>query len=450
MQRTPAQVTPGQRARALWLSTIAFGICFAVWLLYSIIGIQVQRELGLSDTAFGLLIATPILTGSITRPLLGIWSETIGGRRVFLLLMLVVAACVFLLRFADSYALLIVIGLGLGLAGGAFAVGVVYVSSWYPGERHGTALGIFAMGNAGAALTSFGAPLLLAVMDWRQVTLVYSLAMLVTALLFWFTAQEDPVTHTQRAAGVRPASLRSRLEPLRNVQVWRFSMYYFFVFGGFVALSSWLPRYYIGAHDVDIRTAGLLTAGFALPAAVVRALGGALADRYGARVVMYVAFSVALVCLFLLAYPDTRYIVDGIHGPIEFTIAPSMTERVVVLFVLACAMATGSAAVFKHIPTYYPSHVGAVGGVVGMIGGLGGFFLPIAFGLMNDLLSIWTSCFMLLFAVGAINLLWMHFAIRRMEHRHFPVLATETDLPEIMAAAEANRHGRSGSDPPRA
>jgi NNP family nitrate/nitrite transporter-like MFS transporter len=113
-------------------------------------------------------------------------------------------------------------------------------------------------------------------------------------------------------------------------------------------------------------------------------------------------------------------------------------------------MATGSAAVFKHIPTYYPSHVGAVGGVVGMIGGLGGFFLPIAFGLMNDLLSIWTSCFMLLFALGGVNLLWMHFAIRRMEHRHFPVLGTETDLPEIMAAAEGHRHGRGSPDPPPA
>jgi NNP family nitrate/nitrite transporter-like MFS transporter len=127
--------------------------------------------------------------------------------------------------------------------------------------------------------------------------------------------------------------------------------------------------------------------------------------------------------------------VDGIHGTIDFTIAPALTERVAVLFVLGFVMSLGMAAVFKHIPTYYPNHVGAVAGVVGMIGGLGGFFLPIAFGVMNDWIGIWTSCFMLLFAIAAVNLAWMHFAIRRMERRHFPEVTRETDLPEIMEAS---------------
>jgi NNP family nitrate/nitrite transporter-like MFS transporter len=169
----------------------------------------------------------------------------------------------------------------------------------------------------------------------------------------------------------------------------------------------------------------------------VRALGGMLSDRYGARTVMYVAFFVMLICLFLLSYPNTRYVVEGIKGPIEFVIAPGLPARATILFVLACMMAVGSAAVFKHIPTYYPNHVGAVGGIVGMIGGLGGFFMPIAFGALNDIVGVWTSCFMLLFGLAAANLLWMHFAIRRMERRHFPQIKTETDLPEIMDAAEA-------------
>jgi MFS family permease len=196
-------------------------------------------------------------------------------------------------------------------------------------------------------------------------------------------------------------------------------MYYFLVFGGFVALTSWLPRYYIGSYGLDIKTAGLLTAGFSLPAAVIRALGGIASDRFGARAVMYVAFSVALICLFLLSYPNTTFTIDGIKGPIEFVLAPSIAARVAVLFVLACMMAVGSAAVFKHIPSYYPNHVGAVGGIVGMIGGLGGFFMPIMFGMLNDVIGVWTSCFMLLFGLTAINLLWMHFTIRRMERQHF-------------------------------
>ena len=439
MNTSPA-IAPAQRARALWLSTLAFGVCFAVWVIYSIIGVQIKKEIGFSETAFGLLVATPILTGSLSRPLLGIWSEIYGGHRVLSALMLAVAACTFALPYVNSYPMLLLVGLGLGLAGGSFAVGVVYVASWYPKERQGTALGLFGMGNVGAAVTSFGAPQLLAIMNWRHVANVYGVVVVAMALIFWFAAPEDPLAR-DRAAG-KPASARERLEPLRNPQVWRFSLYYFLVFGGFVALTSWLPRYYVGAHGLDIRVAGMLTASFALPAAVFRAVGGVLADRFGARTIMYIAFSVSMICLFLLSYPNTRYIVDGIGGSLEFTIAPGVAQRVAVLCALGFVMSLGMAAVFKHIPTYYPKHVGAVGGLVGMIGGLGGFFLPIAFGLMNDLIGIWTSCFMLLFAIAAINLLWMHFAIRRMDRRRHPEMAADTDLPEIMTAVEAAQQAR--------
>lgn len=428
------EATPAQRARALWLSTFSFGICFAVWVIFSIVGIELKKELGLSGTAFGLLVATPILTGSISRPLLGIWSEIYGGRRVFAVLMLIVAGFAFALPYAQSYTMLLFIGLGIGLAGGSFAVGVVYVSAWFPKERQGTALGLFGMGNVGAAVTSFAAPQLLAVMDWRQAANVYGVLMLATALVFALAAQIDPLTRQRSTSS--PVSLRERIKPLRNVQVWRFSLYYFLVFGGFVALTSWLPNYYIGVYGVDIRTAGLLTASFALPATIFRAFGGVLADRYGARRIMYVSFSACMIGLFLLSYPNTHYVIEGIRGPIAFTIAPGMIERAVVLFVLGVVMAFGMAAVFKHIPSYYPKHVGAVGGLVGMIGGLGGFFLPIVFGALNDLIGIWSSCFMLLFVIAVSNLLWMHFAIQRMNLRRHPGLVAETDLPEIMAARE--------------
>ncbi|MDE1984559.1 MAG: NarK/NasA family nitrate transporter [Gammaproteobacteria bacterium] len=440
-----ADVTPAQRARALWLSTFAFAICFAVWVIFSIIGVELKKELGLSDTEFGLLVATPILTGSLSRPLLGIWSEMLGANRVLALLMLVVAGFTFALSFAHSYVLLLVFGLGLGLAGGSFAVGIVYVSAWYPRERQGTALGLFGMGNVGAALTGFAAPQLLVVMDWRHVADVYAALALATALLFFVFAQTDPQTR-ERASAKRTASLGERLAPLRNLQVWRFSLYYFLVFGGFVALASWLPRYYMGVYHVDLRTAGTLAASFALPATLFRALGGVLADRYGARRMMYISFSVCVVGLFLLSYPSTHYVIDGIRGPIPFTIAPSIFERASVLFVVGVMMAFGMAAVFKHIPSYYPEHVGAVGGVVGMIGGLGGFFLPIAFGIMNDLVGVWSSCYMLLFVITLASLLWMHFAILRMNRLRHPELEAETDLPEIMAALDAVERAKNAAE----
>ncbi|MBS0212528.1 MAG: NarK/NasA family nitrate transporter [Proteobacteria bacterium] len=440
-----AEFRPAASYRALTLSTLAMAICFAVWVIFSIVGVKLQKEMGFSQTAFGLLVATPILTGSLSRLLLGIWTELYGGKRVYTLLMGVVAGCAFLLPFATSYGMLIAVGLGLGLAGGSFSVGVVYVSSFFPREKQGTALGLFGMGNAGAALTSFFAPMLLAVMDWRHAANVYGSVMLATAVAFFLLAQEDPVTRARRASGAKPAGIAERIAPLRNLQVWRFSTYYFLVFGGFIALTSWLPRYYMGVYKIDIAAAGMLTASFTFPTAVFRAVGGMLADRYGARRMMYISFSLSMLGLFLLSYPATHYVIEGIRGPIPFTIAPSIAERAIVLFILGFAMALGMAAVFKHIPTYYPQHVGAVGGVVGMIGGLGGFVLPIAFGAANDLLGIWSSCFMLLFAVAAVSLLWMHFSILSINRRLHPELRTETDLPELMNAVAAVERAKAAA-----
>ena len=154
--------------------------------------------------------------------------------------------------------------------------------------------------------------------------------------------------------------------------------------------------------------------------------------KVGARTVMYWTFGVSAVVTFILAYPDTQYVVKGIHGDIAFHMAIGVVPFSVLVFVLGLFMSFGKAAVYKHIPVYYPGHVGAVGGVVGMIGGLGGFILPIAFGALNDLLGIWTSCFMLLFVLVSTALVWMHFTIRRMERNHFPQMIGETDLPEIM------------------
>ncbi len=419
-----------RQQRALWLSTIALGACFAVWVIFSIVGITLQKELGLSGTQFGLLVAVPVLTGSIARPVLGIWSEMIGAHRVFSLLLVVVAAFTFALPFATTYPMLLAMGLGLGLSGASFSVGVVYISAWFPRERQGTALGLFGMGTAGAAVTGFGAPLLLTVMNWKQVAWVYAAVVLVTAAVFFVFAEREPMANNN---GKR-ATLADRMAPLRNLQVWRFSTYYFLVFGGFVALASWLPRYYMGVYGVDLATAGMLAASFSLPATLFRAVGGVLADRYGARRMMYISFSICMVGLFLLSYPNTHYVVEGIRGPIAFSIAPTMIERVVVLCLLGFVMAFGMAAVFKHIPTYYPNHVGAVGGVVGMIGGLGGFILPIVFGAMNDIIGIWSSCFMLLFVIALTSLLWMHFAILRINRDRHPDIKADTDLPEIMAA----------------
>ena len=426
-------VTTGQQTRALTLSTLAFTVCFAVWTIFSIIGLKIKADLGLNDTQFGILVATPILTGSLSRIFLGIWTDQYGGRIVYTLQMLATAFAAFLLTYVETYPMFIVAALGIGLAGGSFAVGIAYIASWYPQKRQGTALGIFGMGNVGAAITNFGAPFLLVAVggEWQGVVRIYAAIMLITGVLYFLFSKNDPALEHRKKEGIKHQSFAEQLEPLRHQQVWRFALYYFFVFGGFVALALWLPRYYVGAYGLELGTAGMLAAAYALPGSIFRALGGWWSDIVGARTVMYWTFAVSVICTFILSYPATDYTVAGISGPINFNITIPLEIFVLLTIVLGFFMSLGKAAVYKHIPVYYPNNVGSVGGIVGLIGGLGGFFLPVAFGIMNDAVGVWTSCFMLLTILIAVALIWMHFAIQRLERAEHPELAGPHDLPEL-------------------
>ncbi|MGE0180687.1 MAG: nitrate/nitrite transporter [Parvularculaceae bacterium] len=440
-----AGVTRGQQNKALGASTIAFTACFAVWTIFSIIGVQIKRDLGLSETEFGLLVATPILTGSISRIFLGIWTDQFGGRKVFAAVMFFAAVAAWLLSTVHTYPMFLLAALGVGLAGGSFAVGIAYTSKWFPNEKQGTALGVFGMGNVGAAITNFAAPFILVAVGWERTAQIYAVILMALAVLFFLVTKEDPATLARKARGEKPRSALMELEPLRNLQVWRFALYYFFVFGAFVALALWLPRYLIGVYGLDIKTAGMLAAFYAVPASLFRAYGGYLSDKIGARKVMYWTFIVSIICVFMLSYPHTDYVIHGIDGPIAFSTQMGLVPFVILIFVLGFFMSLGKAAVYKHIPVYYPGHVGAVGGLVGMIGGLGGFILPIAFGVMNDLTGIWTSCFMLLFAIVAVSLAWMHFAIRRMEEKALaPELGALPQFPELQEIHTAE-HGEKTS-----
>ncbi|MBX9699194.1 MAG: NarK/NasA family nitrate transporter [Acetobacteraceae bacterium] len=438
------------RQVALWASTIAFTVCFAAWTIFSILGVQIKRDLNLNDSQFGLLVGTPILTGSLVRLMLGIWADQYGGRIVYTGVMVSAAIATFLLSYAYDYTTFLLAALGVGIAGGAFSVGIAYVSKWFPKEKQGTALGIFGAGNVGAAVTKFLAPVIMVALGWQAVAQIWAVGLLVTAVLFFVLTKDDPDLAARRARGVEAESFAAMMAPLKNLQVWRFSLYYFFVFGGFVALALWLPRYYVGVYGLDIVAAGLLGAAYSIPGSVFRILGGTLSDKHGARAVMYWTFIGSVVCTFLLSYPATRYVVAGIQGPIEFTIAIGFVPFTILTMALGFFMSLGKAAVYKHIPVYYPGRVGAVGGVVGLIGGLGGFILPIAFGAMNDIVGVWTSCFMLLFLIVSVSMIWMHLAIRRMEKQAHPALQGPQDLPEAAVLSAAAARGPSSSTLPPA
>ncbi len=400
-------MSAGEPAKALWISTFAFTICFAVWTIFAIIGIRIKQDLSLNETEFGLLVGTPVLTGSIARILLGIWTERYGGRLVYTLTMLAAAVATFLLSYATTYAQMLIAGLGVGLAGGSFAVGIAYVSPFFPPQKQGTALGIFGAGNVGAAVTKFAAPFVLIAWGWQAVAEIWAIVLAAMAIFFWFTTTDDPAFRARRDRKVASKSLLQEFAPLKNVQVWRFSLYYFFAFGGFVALSLWLPRYLVGVYGFNLEVAGMVAAAYSIPGSVFRAFGGVLSDKKGARSVMYAMLAVSALATLILSLPAAT------ATGLTFGITPAVF--IIVIFVLGFFMSLGKAAVFKHIPAYYPQSIGAVGGIVGMMGGLGGFVLPIAFGLLKDITGLWSSCFMLLFAVVAISLIWMHLSIRQLQ-----------------------------------
>lgn len=434
-------LNPSDANRALSLSTVAFTANFAVWTIFSIIGVAIKKELNLDEFEFGLLVATPVLTGSVVRMILGVWTEMWGGRRVFTLQMLAAAASTFALTWATTYTGYLLAALGVGLAGGSFIVGVAYVSRFYPAGKQGTALGIFGAGNVGAAVTKFLAPFVMVAFGWHGVAQIWAAALVLMAVVFFLFAKDEPELAARRAKGGRVPSLAEQFAPLKKIQVWRFALYYFFVFGAFMALALWLPHYLIDVYAVDVRTAGAAAALFSLSASLFRAYGGHLSDRFGARQVLYWSFGFSLILLVMLSYPPADYTIHGRDGDITFSTSMGLIPFVATLFALGFFMSLGKAAVYKHIPVYYPEHVGAVGGLVGMIGGLGGFVLPIVFGAVLDVTGVYTSCFMLLFLLVGLALSWMHLSIRVMERR--TIGAALDSLPELPEMAEIHQPGKT-------
>lgn len=395
----------------LVVSTLAFTVCFAIWMMFGVIGIPIRKTLGLNATEFGLLAATPVLTGSLIRVPLGLWTDRYGGRIVFFVLMLCCVVPIWLIGYATQYWHFLVLGLFVGMAGGSFSVGTPYVARCFKKERQGFAMGVFGAGNSGAALNKFVAPVIVVAIGWQFVPQIYAAAMLVTAILFWFFSYQDP-SHLVPAK----VTLKEQLATLKDPNVWKYCQYYSIVFGGYVALSLWMVQYYVSEYGMDIRVAALLAACFSLPGGVLRAVGGWLSDKHGAHSVTWWVLWVSWICLFILSYPQTDFTVMGIKGPQTFHIGLNVWVFTALMFIMGIAWAFGKASVFKYISDEYPNNIGAISGVVGLAGGLGGFVLPIMFGALQDITGIRSSAFMLMYGIVWVSLIWMYWTeVRKTE-----------------------------------
>jgi len=395
----------------LIVSTLAFTVCFMVWMMFGVIGIPIKKMLDLNATQFGLLMATPVLTGSLIRVPLGIWTDRYGGRVVMATLMAVTVPAIYLMSYATEYWHFLSIGLFVGLAGGSFSVGTPYVARWFPKNKQGTAMGIYGAGNSGSAVNKFVAPVILVAFGWAVVPQVYAAIMLAALALFWFFSYSDPAHLVPNNV-----SFKEQLKALKDPKVIKYCQYYSIVFGGYVALALWMVQYYVGEFGLDIRVAALLAACFSLPGGVLRAMGGVLSDKYGAHSVTWWVLWVSWICLFLLSYPQTDFTVMTVNGPSTFHIGLNVYVFTGLMFILGIAWAFGKASVFKYISDDYSHNIGAISGIVGLAGGLGGFVLPIMFGALMDLTGIRSSAFMLMYGVVWVSLIWMYWTeVRKTE-----------------------------------
>lgn len=361
----------------LTLGTTSFAVCFAAWGLIAAFAPHFRDTFHLSATQAALMVAVPVLLGSLARLPVGMLADRFGGRLVFSLLMLLCAVPAFLTPMAETYPQLLVSGFFLGLAGSSFAVGVGFISRWFSAEKQGSALGIYGLGNIGQSAAVFLGPLLAVSLGWQNVFRGVAAMLAIWAIVFWLFARNAPVM-------VRPKSIGEMVRLLARERLsWALSAFYFLTFGGFVAFSIYLPSLLSDQFHLQPADAGFRTAGFVVVATLMRPVGGWLADRIGGARVLSAVFSIVVPFALLLAWPSM----------LPFTIGA-----------LGCAamMGLGNGAVFKLVPQYFPGETGTVTGLVGAMGGLGGFFPPLLLGIFRDRMGAVWPAFVLLALVSLV------------------------------------------------
>lgn len=390
-------------ARVLLVSTLAFTLLFAVWLMLGVLSVPIKDELALSVVEFTWLTSIAVLSGSLLRLPVGLLTDLWGGRATMTAILLATAVPCYALSRAQTFGEAMLCALLFGLAGNGFAAGIAWNAAWFERERQGAALGTFGAGNVGASLTKLVGPQLIALVPatgwlngwipggWRAIPVLYSVALVIMAAYVHFGS---PLIDRKPGRG---RSLSELTRPLSEMRVWRFGLYYVVVFGAYVALSLWLPSYYTGVYGLSLPSAALLTAFFIFPASLLRPVGGFLSDRYGGRLVTYAVFTGTLGISGVLCLPPTLLPVEAFF---------------VCTLVLGVCMGIGKASVYKYVPEYYPRDVGLVGGLVGTLGALGGFLLPLSFGYLQAAFGRPEICFYVLTAIAAVSLTWLHWVVR--------------------------------------
>jgi MFS transporter, NNP family, nitrate/nitrite transporter len=366
----------------LFLATMAFAVAFANWGIISGLAPLLRKELGLSVTQASVMIAIPVLLGSVGRIPLGLLTDRYGGRIVFSILLAFTIVPAVALSLDHSYPSLLFWGFWMGLAGTSFAVGVAFVSGWFPPSQQGTTLGIYGAGNIGQSVAVFGGPVLAGNIGIPATFLVFSAAAVIWGGIFALSANNAKPPSKSK-------TLAENLQVLKTEKLsWVLSIFYALTFGGFVALSIYLPTLYKEVFALLPADAGARTALFVLVATLSRPVGGVLSDKIGGQKLLLGVFLGVAAISWLMAMPSIELFTIGSIG-------------------CAILFGLGNGGVFKLVPQYFPLQTGSVTGLVGAAGGLGGFFPPIVLGICRDLTGSYAMGFglLIIFALGCTVLL---------------------------------------------
>jgi len=401
-----------RRTAQLALATMSFAVCFAAWGLIGAFAPQFREMYRLSGFQTSLLVALPVLLGSVARLPMGVLTDRWGGRIVLPALAVLVAVPVYLIPSVHSFQTLLAMAFCLGLAGSSFAVGVGFIAPWFPAHRQGSALGVYGVGNAGQSIAVFLGPLLAISIGWPAVFKGAAAVLVIWAAIFLVFARNAP--HLRPPAPWQHAMAVLARSPLS----WALAAFYFLTFGGFVAFSIYLPTLLKDQFGLSPADAGLRTAGFVLLATGTRPLGGWLADRIGGARVLNGVFLGVVPFALLLSWPAMIPFTAGALG-------------------CAALLGFGNGAVFKLVPEYFPAETGTVTGLVGAMGGLGGFFPPLLLGLFRDALgTVWPAYVSL-----AVTALVLH----RLNAKTFMARQQALEQTRPAALQRANDRLRSGA-----
>ena len=381
----------------LTLQTASLVTGFMMWVLISSLIPSIKQDIPLTESQVSIITAIPVILGSLLRIPIGFYTDRFGARKLFMISFTVLLFPVFYVSVANSFIDLVIGGLFLGIGGAVFSVGVTSLPKYYPKEKQGFINGVYGVGNAGTAITTFGAPIIAQSLGWQKTAQLYLILLLIFIVFNFIFGDRKEVKVKQ--------SMAEQLKSVcKNTTLWFLSLFYFITFGAFVAFTMFLPNFLVNNFNLDSVDAGIRTAGFIALATLMRPIGGLLADKFNSFIILMFTFIAVTLSAVILAF------------------SPNIELFTVGCLAVALFVGFGNGTVFKLVPLYFSKQAGVVNGIVSAMGGLGGFFPPLVLTAVHNITGQYSIAFMALSEVALaclVIVVWLYEQERTENHRKF-------------------------------